>query len=97
MSQRKYIVEQVGEYELYGSNEAITRLYVVKPDPEWDGQDAWDDGFLAEVEEDMSTLFPSEHCQHSYDCCGNWYPSRGYILERESDMVLVSQPWTLNV
>lgn len=30
-----------------------------------------------EVKEWVADNFPSRHCQHSYDCCANFYPSRG--------------------
>tara|TARA_A100001391_G_scaffold147890_1_gene105369 strand:- start:6546 stop:6887 length:342 start_codon:yes stop_codon:yes gene_type:complete len=26
-----------------------------------------------ELEKAIDEIMPAEHCQHEYDCCGNWY------------------------
>lgn len=43
----------------------------------WDSRDMSD--FL---EEHM----PAEHCQHSYDCCGKFYASRGRVYQVDTEL-----------
>lgn len=53
---------------------------------------------LSEAREELYEMFPSTYCQHSYDCCGNFYgggPSD--IIYLGSRGVAFSRVWTLNV
>lgn len=44
-------------------------------------------------------LFPAVHCQHGYDCCGNWYPNGGRVIHQNESYgyAVVEQNWYLNV
>jgi hypothetical protein len=47
----------------------------------------------------ISAFFPSDHCQHSYDCCAKWYPDRGEMIHVDDiyGYAIVLQHWHLNV
>ena len=45
----------------------------------------------------VSKHFPSRHCTHEYDCCGNWYPDTGKIVGRDCKTTVVSQVWGVNI
>ena len=45
----------------------------------------------------VNAKFPSNHCQHSYDCCANWYPRTGRIVGTDNGNTIVCQSWVLNV
>lgn len=50
------------------------------------------------TEEQIRSVIPyfdGARCQHSYDCCGNWYPSKAEI-RRRPDAVVVTQEWYQN-
>ena len=51
------------------------------------------------IRDEIESQFTGEHCQHDYDCCGNWYPSAGKIINYNSsyNFVIVEQFFTLNV
>lgn len=59
--------------------------------------------FLSKIEdwkdEFLSVYFPALHCQHSYDCCGDWYPNRGELIHVDAiyGYLIVSQRWVLNI
>jgi hypothetical protein len=38
------------------------------------------------------------HCQHSHDCCGNWYAGSA-IIKRDwvYGLVIIIQRWSLNI
>ena len=46
---------------------------IVDPVTQWMKEQDWD----AFTEQ----FAPETHCHHSYDCCGNWYYSRGCIID----------------
>lgn len=50
-----------------------------------------------EVKEFVKDTWPSEHCQHSYDCCGRFYRRNARILTNSNGYMLVEQVATLNV
>ncbi len=33
----------------------------------------------AQIREAVADYFPAHRCQHSYDCCGNWYHTEGWL------------------
>ena len=45
----------------------------------------------------VNAKFPSNHCQHSYDCCANWYPRTGRIVGTDGGNMIVCQSWAMNV
>ena len=45
----------------------------------------------------VNAKFPSNHCQHSYDCCANWYPRTGRIVGTDGGNTIVCQSWAMNV
>ena len=45
----------------------------------------------------VNAKFPSNHCHHSYDCCGNWYPRTGRIVGTDGGNTIVCQSWAMNV
>ena len=45
----------------------------------------------------VNAKFPSYHCQHSYDCCANWYPRTGRIVGTDGGNTIVCQSWAMNV
>ena len=51
------------------------------------------------TEEWVTENFPSEPCQHSYDCCGCWYPYLGQLVGTDDvcETSVVSQYYHLNV
>ncbi len=53
---------------------------------------------IDEVEK-IHEMFPETHCQHSYDCCGNWYASRAVVIheDRLYNYALVRQSSFKNV
>lgn len=63
--------------ELYGT--MCHELVLVDSDMNEDG-DVCEEEFTLpahynepEVKEFAEIRFPQSHCQHDYDCCGNWY------------------------
>lgn len=49
-----------------------------------------------QVAQYVEEYFPSEHCQHEYDCCGRWYANRaGY--KRHGALVIVKQSYSQNI
>ena len=45
----------------------------------------------------VNSKFPSNHCQHEYDCCGNWYARTGSIVGTDHDNTIVRQFWVQNI
>ena len=41
--------------------------------------------------------YPSRHCQHEHDCCGNWYPAEGRVVGNHSMRTVVAQSFGLNI
>ena len=35
-----------------------------------------------ELEKAIDEIMPSQHCQHEYDCCGNWYQSGFRVVNK---------------
>ena len=69
-------------------------------------EDEEGDRFVVYVELDhvvtqewVNEHFPSEHCQHDYDCCGGWYPHRGRLVGVDDIYAtsVISQSFHLNI
>lgn len=47
----------------------------------------------------VANYFETYRCQHSYDCCGHFYPrkARWTRLHPQSNRVVVSQGWAANI
>lgn len=63
----------------------------------------WDDVTLyvgsasdEHIAEYIEEYYPSEHCQHEYDCCGHWYANRARY-KRHGVLVVLKQSYTLNI
>jgi len=70
-----------------------TLYYLVEFDP--DTRDEW---VLAPFwhREFEKEFFPTTHCHHDYDCCGNFYATQGWVGV-VGLQVLVHQRWCRNV
>lgn len=85
--------------DLIAKGEYITRLSEksFKSDNEDGEESRWDeitlyvgnatDAYIAKYIDDY---FPSEHCQHEYDCCGHWYAYRP-TYKRHGVLVVLKQ------
>ena len=52
----------------------------------------------AEVEAWVADSFPARHCQHSYDCCANYYPDKGVFWRVPyRARLVVHQTYRLNI
>ena len=40
---------------------------------------------------------PATHCQHEYDCCGNFYSYPARVIGDESQGTIVAQSWFRNI
>lgn len=54
-----------------------------------------DDEIIADLVA-SGVLRDAEHCEHEYDCCGQWYASRPRV-ERLSHVVRVTQSYQQNI
>lgn len=48
------------------------------------------------LDEEIEDRYPPEHCQHVYDCCGQWYQNRPRI-ERHGKIAIVTLNYTQNI
>lgn len=79
---------------LYNDDGDYTHYYLVEFDPGTDERWILDANFWHEEFE--QTHFPSTHCHHSYDCCGNFYAGQGYVGV-VGHQVIVHQSWARNI
>lgn len=65
-----------------------------------------EDATERQIREAVRNHFPPDYCQHSYDCCGRYYPNQGQYLGQTyyhddegqaHTLVFVLQTWTQNV
>jgi len=52
-----------------------------------------------DLEAFVQKRFPAERCQHSHDCCGNYYPYSGDLIHTDDiyNRIVVTQSFHLNV
>lgn len=48
------------------------------------------------LEEEVAERWPAEHCQHEYDCCGQFYYWSANI-ERHGDLAIITRTASQNI
>lgn len=51
----------------------------------------------AEIQEYVDDRYPSEHCQHEYDCCGHWYQMFGADIDHSGHFAKVTLVQSQNI
>lgn len=52
---------------------------------------------VTRVQEWLDDNYPSSYCQHSHDCCGNFYASKAQIKFFDGNRCVVEQRANLNI
>jgi hypothetical protein len=97
IQKRIFTIQPIGSIEA-DHGESYVSYYLVQvldqeSQPEYEPQkiDGLDVHFV------ISELFPNVHCQHSYDCCGQWYPNAGIFVGYVFGGFIVEQKVQLNI
>lgn len=79
------------EFDDYGGIQH--RVFAMLAPAEWD---------RTQIAKTVEQRFPAQHCQHSHDCCGRFYPGRAELLGTASyannkQIVFILITYTQNV
>jgi len=52
---------------------------------------------LEKLSEVINNHFPTQHCKHDYDCCGNWYRNTPTVVEVFKGKYIINFTWHQNI